>query len=440
MDKQKLKALVEKWNPVIEGQGKWEDFVAHCPKVNPQHKAIMAQLFENIETLPLQERTDAGAVGDYKPILIPMLRRVMPSLIGNEIFGTQPLTGPTGLIFALRAVYGNDSVNSVSRANSVILTLATGHGLAVGDSITGDTSGATGTVRYVEDNNVLVEVASGTFQAENANTAATSIAAVYENEALFNIIFKNYTGPYATADGEKLSTDMKEVGFDIQTGNVKAETRKLKAKWTEELEQDLKAVHNMDAETLLSAVAADEITMEMNREFINKVHEKAVLGSSSTWTYDPTDDSQGRWENEKYQALCSAISRKQRAIAVNNKRGQANWMIVSPAVLSALENAGKLSTVGTDPVNKAFAGTAMGMKVFCDIYATDNYVLLGYKGSQEIDAGIFYSPYIGLQVRKGYGEEDGQPRTFFSTRYALTDNIMDSEKYFGKITVEGLPL
>lgn len=439
--------VLDKWLPLLEGSGKWEPFVSACPKLLKKDYHIMAQLLENTESLKdLSERTGVGqGVGSFSPILIPMMRRVMPSLIGMQIFGTQPMSGPTGLIFALRAVYQNDTDNPVDRTNSVILTLADAtlgsSGFAVGTDISSTGDAGQGTVRHIEGNNILVEINAGAFAVNddvdnttNFGGAETTVAAVYDNEALYKIVFSNYTGTYATATGEDLSTDMKEVGFHIETDTVTAKTRKLKAKWTEELEQDLQAIHNMNAERLLSSIASDEITLEMNREFIALV--SANSGATTPYDFNSVD---GRWELEKYQNLMAMISRVKRDVAVQNRRGQATFMIVSPAVLSAIESSGKLSTENVDPMNTSYAGKAMGMDVYVDIYATSDDIELGYKGPTELDAGIFYCPYIPLQIRKGFGEEDGQPRTFFHTRYGVQDNIFGAENYYQTISVANLP-
>ena len=446
--------IVDKWMPLIEGKGKWSQFVSACPKIQEKDYASNADLFETLErscrgTLTddngkLIESTQASAIGDYSPILIPMLRRVMPAMIGPQIFGHQPLNGPSGLIFALRATFQNDSVNTLTRATSVILTVASGTNFTVGGDITGDSDNGNdgvGVVRHKEGNNLLVEVVSGTFVVangvDNANPYSsddTTISAVYENEALFNVIFSNYSGSYATATGEALSTNMKEVGFEIETSTATAKTRKLKAKWTNELEEDLRAVHNMNAEALLSTIASDEIVMEMNREFIDKVI--ANVGSTTAYNYTSAD---GRWELEKYQNLMTMIARVKRQVAVANKRGQATFAIVSPAVLSVLESSGKLDTNGVDPIQTVYAGKAMGLSIFVDLYAASDSIYLGYKGSTEVDAGVFYSPYVPLQVRKGQGEEDAQPRTFFSTRYAVTDNPYGATNYYKEISVANLP-
>jgi len=450
-------AIIEKWLPLIEGKGDWSQFVSACPKIAEKDYASNADLLETLESAckgtltdekgNLVESTVAGNVGDYSPILIPMLRRVMPAMIGPQIFGHQPLSGPNGLIFALRATFQNDSINTLTRATSVILTLADASTFTVGGDVSGDGAAiiagntGVGVVRHKDGNNILVEVVSGAFVATGGvddatpfSSSVTTISAVYENEALFHIIFPTYSGPYTTANGELLSTDMKEIGFEIETASAVAKTRKLKAKWTNELEEDLRAVHKMNAEALLSTIASDEIVMEMNREFIDKVIDN--VGSTTAFDYTSVD---GRWELEKYQNLMTMISRVKRQVAVANKRGQASFMIVSPAVLSVLESSGKLSTNGVDPIQTVYAGKAMGLDVFVDLYATSDSIYMGYKGPTEVDAGVFYSPYVPLQVRKGQGEEDGQPRTFFSTRYAITDNPYGASNYYKEISVANLP-
>ena len=443
--------LIEKWLPVIEGKNKWEAVVDGMPKVAAKDYGVISQCLENIA---LEERTTSAdsAATDYKPILVPMIRRVMPSLIGMDIFGVQPMTGPTGLVFALRATYQNDSVNKLKRSNSVILTLADATAFTAGTDCSTTGNAGTGTVRHVEGNNVLVEVASGTFAAGadiddaiSFSSAVTTISAVYENEALFNIIFSNYSGPVTTAAGEALTTDMKEIGFEIESQTTTAKTHKLKAKWTNEMEEDLKAVHNLNAESLLSGVASDEIVMEMNREFINLVGTKATAGGTSAWDYSSAD---GRWEAEKAVNLVGAINRARRDIGISTKRGQGNWIIVSPNVQSLLELSDRLQSTGlsgdVDPVKNAYVGNLKGSntKVFVDIFAPNDDVLVGYKGSSEIDAGIFYSPYVPLKISKGMGEEDGQPRTFFSTRYGLTYNPLggtSGESYYRRVTVANIP-
>ena len=445
MEQNVSKEIMEKWAPVIDGTGDWKDFADSCPKVTKKMRPILAQVLENTE-LDLNESTNAAAVGDYKPILIPMLRRIIPAQIGPRILGTWAMTAPSQQIFALRSTYQNTTAYPTSYSSDVILTLASSTGFTAGTAITGDSDNGNtgvGVVRYVEGNNVLVDVTSGTFVAGNGvddanpySADATTISAVYTTEAQFNVIFENYSGPYATATGESLSTDMREIGFKIETGTITAQSRKLKAKWTEELEDDLRAIHNINAEQLLSTIATEEIDLELNQEVISKVATAATAGGTTAWDYSSAD---GRWEIEKYQNLMAVISRVKREIAVANRRGQATFMIVSPQVLAAIEHAGKLDTSNVDPLVSVYVGKALGLDVFCDIYATDNTIYLGYKGTTEMDAGIFYGVYKPIMVRKGYGEESGQPRSFFRCRIGYLDNLYGANLYYQKITVANLP-
>lgn len=436
--------LIEKWLPVLECKDEWADVCYGAPKIADHHYENVAKQLELTEQLVLED-TVSGDVAKFNPILIPMIRRVMPSLIGMEIFGTQPMSGPTGLIFALRSSYHNSAAESTKRANSVILNLASVSGLAVGTALASE-GGAKGKALYIESTYVLASVSEGTFaQAEKISFADTysgpgntTISSVVENEALFKHVFKNYSGRMSTAAGEVLGTSTKEMGFDIQSTPVTAETRRLNTRWSNELNDDLKAVHGMDAETLLSGITTDEIIMEMNREFIDMSDAKAILGGVTSWNYATAD---GRWEVEKYQNLAATISRTSRAIAVASRRGQGNWMIVSPSVLAALEMTGKLSTSGTDPMVSSFAGIFNGyIKTCVDIFATENYVIMGYKGASEVDAGLFYAPYVPLKIERGMDPSNGQPKLFFRTRYGIAENPFGSTNYFRKIVVQNLPL
>ncbi len=452
--------LIEKWLPVIEGTGKWEKVVDGMPKVDAKGYSLLATQLEVLEQTELSEATQTGAITNYTPVLIPMVRRVMPALIGTEIFGTQPLNGPSGLIFALKSLYQSDG-NSEVNANYEILLLDTE--VAVFEDldqvISGDVAGD-GKVVHGEGKMVLVKLtsASTTFAGDAdvddvvIGSYATSVAGVdrvfTDAEALSSIVFQNFSGTMSTAVGENLGLLTKELGFEITSSSVEAKTRKLKTRWTIELEDDLRAVHGLNAEQLLSGFCGDEIVKEMNREFIDKVKVHAGTTSSNglataTWTF-PSDQTtlKGRYENEAYQSLANFISRQRRKLALSNLRGQATWMIISLGVLTALEATGKLKSGATSPLGNAFVGTYEGMKVYVDMFPTigedSDFIYLGYKGD-EIDAGVYYCPYIPLKVNKGYGEEDNIPRLFFSTRYGLCDNPFGAANYFQKIIVANLP-
>jgi hypothetical protein len=444
--------LIEKWLPIIKAEGEYAEKLGDVPVVEEKNYEMLATSLEVLAQTQLDEATVSGDVAQWTPVLIPMLRRIQPALIGPELFGTQPLSTPSGLIFALKSSYTNDSVNDVKRANSDILTLADATSFVAGGAITGDSDNGNdgvGVVRHKEGNNILVETTSGSWVAGNgvddAATYAsdnTTISAAYDNELMIDIIFSNYSGSYTTAVGEALSTDMKEVGFDVASTTVTAKTRKLKAKWKIELEEDLQAVHGISAEQLLSQIASEEIVLEMNREFIN------LIGTSATavTTYDFVAGD-GRWEIEQNAELVAKIGRERKNSYLQNKRGQSNWCIATSGVLNALENSKfyvpqqNVGLNGADPVQNAKVGSLNGMAVYTDIHDISGLetITLGYKGSSEVDAGIFYAPYIPLKIGKGYGEEDNQPRLFFSTRYGVVNNPFGAENYFRKFTVSNLP-
>lgn len=449
--------LMEKWKPVIELEGKWADKIGDAPKVQGKHYAFMAEQLEALEQLVLNEKTVAGDVAVYNPILIPLVRRVTPSIIGPEIFGLQPLKQASGLIFYLRSLYtGNKEADlKYGLDKSALLLMSTVDGLVKGATVT--TSGAAGVVQYVEGLFALVSVTSGNFENEageaaTTGTFATTVSAVYTNEQNYLNILQNYTGPWNTSitsaavnqASSQYEThdhaDINELGITLESQTVVAKVRKLKARWSREMEEDLKNAHNLNAEQLLTQISSEEIVREMNREFVGLLDAQTGVTKNNhfTVTYSALD---GRWELEKYQNLCAVISRVRRNVALRNRRGQATYMIVTPLALSILEATGKLSTEGTDPIATYMAGTFMGMKVFVDLWANDAVptIWMGYKGSNEVDAGYFYCPYVPLRIDKGVGQEDNIPRLFFSTRYGTQGNGFGSDKYFAKITLSGFP-
>lgn len=432
--------VIDKWLPVIEGQKNWADFVSACPKVEQKDIAPLAQMMENVESF-CEQTVSADGTADYSPILIPMLRRTMPALIGPRLFGYQPMTGPTGLVIIMRKLLQNTQDAPVTYTNSVVLTLADATNFTVGGSCSITADAAVGTVMHKEGNNILVKVTSGTFvaSADIDNTASfvaaeTTISAVYTNEAMFNIIFSNYSGTYATSVAEQLSTDMKEVGIRLEKQAIEAKSRKLKARWTTEFARDIKALHNVDAEQILSGVASDEIIMEMNAEFMAKI--RTLSTNTSAYDYTTTDAD---WELRKLQNLMTKITRAKRQVAQVSKASQANYMIVSSDVLSILESTGRLTDENLDPVNQVYAGKALGMDVYVDLYASNDDIYMGVKNANQMQAGVFYCPYVPLTIEKGFDANSGQPISIFSTRYALMENPWGASNYFHRLTVANLP-
>jgi len=391
--------IKDKWQPVMEHED--------LPKIQDATKrAITLRLLENQEKA-LQEANVTGAnVDNWDPILISLVRRTMPQLMAYDTIGVQPMSGPTGLIFAMKSHYTGD-------ASSGAEALALPAGQPDVD-----------------------------FSGDNANTQNTYTTA--EGEAL---------GGFVSGGG-----DFKEMSFSIEKSSVTADTRALKAKYSLELAQDLKAIHGLDAESELSNILSAEILAEINREVIEMILSQATPGATSgtanAGTFDVADavDNRGaRWGGERYKSLLIQINREANLIAKNTGRGAGNWIICSADVASALDMVAGLAVpnmdVGAnqpDVSQNVFAGTLGGKyKVYIDQFAAADSVTVGYKGSNMYDAGMFYCPYVPLQLMKSIGEEDFQPRLGFKTRYGLTHNPFASgtagqNPYFRKFTVANL--
>lgn len=483
--------LVEKWSDVIECKGDWSFLKSDGMSLSEGKKAEMAVMCEQIEqSVRLRESTVTADIQKYDPILIPVMRRVMPALIAGDIYGVQPLSAPTGLIFALRAVYQGDRNSdnlkwspTLSGVNNQILVFTTTASsfpakgstlyLSTTTAATAGQVAATAAVVHMEEQGsklyVLVKgvstgaaiagstyyvsstVGSGTYTDVFATGLVSEgqVYTSYTNEMQFKTILQGYSGGTKLASGynaggytgygatDGFSEYVNEVGFAIDKTNVTVASRKLKTRWTMELEEDLNAVHSINAEKTLQQIATEEISQGMNREMLEILDAYALqnaLTGVNDFNYSLSD---GRWEKERYESLANHINRVRRKLAVENRRGQANFMVVTYDLLTALEGTGRLSTSGNDPYTNPFVGTLDGMKVYCDIYRTGQEITLGYKGPAQIDAGFFYCPYIPLKINKGMGQEDNNPRLFFSTRYGVGANPFGAQNYFCKIKVTG---
>ena len=415
--------LQQKWAPVLEH--------ADLPKISdPYKRAVTAVVLENQiqamqkdagmlnETAPTNSAgtggfgggaTAAGPVAGFDPILISLVRRSLPNLIAYDICGVQPMTGPTGMIFAMRSMYGTDRAASsgteafYNEAN----TSFSGEGAQQALSMKGTTS----------DN---------PFQIFNANTATAM--------------------PTATAEG----LTPVEMGFSIEKVTVTAKTRALKAEYSMELAQDLKAVHGLDAETELSNILSSEILAEINREVLRTVYTiakpGALVGTTTAGTFDLDTDSNGRWMVEKVKGLAFQIEREANQIAKLTRRGKGNTLICSSDVASAFAMAGLLDyqsalasqvSLQVDDTGNTFAGTLFGrIKVYIDPYfptaSTSEFAVVGYKGSNAYDAGMFYCPYVPLQMVRAVDTNTFQPKIGFKTRYGLVANP------FAEGTAQGL--
>ena len=395
--------LIEKWSPVLNEES--------AGKITDHHrKAVTAAILENQERAMIEERsasqgfltetptnaTGAG-VNNWDPVLISLVRRAMPNLMAYDVCGVQPMSGPTGLIFAMKSRYtAQDGTEALfNEADSSFSGSAS-------SSQTGDSSGMSGFDAAAQTGRELD--AAG-------RPMGTSVA-----ESLGN------TGP-----------DFAEMGFSIEKQSVVAKSRALKAEYSLELAQDLKAIHGLDAETELANILSTEILAEINREVIRTINTQAVLGAqqasvAQNGVFDLTSDADGRWSAEKFKGLVIQLDREANEIAKTTRRGKGNVVICSSDVATALAASGQLdyqvgAGLAVDDTGNTFAGTLNGkMKVYIDPYATADYITVGYKGANAYDAGVFYCPYVPLQMVKAVGENDFQPRIGFKTRYGMAAN------------------
>jgi len=412
--------------------------------------AAMKLMLENTDKEQqrlVTEGTLSGDVAQFTPILMPMVRRVYPNLIANELVGTQPMSMPTGYVYSMVNHYTGTQAAPIA-TSAIILEVADLTGADVGDSISATTDDTvvdpaetgTGTIKFVDSNNaadltkggrVLVEVSGGSFNTgDEVNYAATvaqntgiAILGTYSNEAAFGAILKGYTGPVSTSAAEQLSTDMKEMGFSIARKTVTAVSRALKGQYSVELYQDLKAQHGLLADEEIMSLMSYEMQAELDREIVQFVNNNAAQLVDTAFTTDTTDG--GRWEIEKYRAQSIRISKEAAQIGLNTKRGQGNVLLVSPKVATMLEQVGTFKTAESNssvssPISGGVAGTFDGrFKVIVDQYAVSDYVTVLYKGADRRDAMGFFAPYVPMSFTKVTHADSGQPAVIAKTRYAL---------------------
>ncbi len=391
--------LQEKWQPVLEHND--------LPEINDSYrKAVTTVILENQEKALREDsaflseaaptNSTGAAVDNWDPILISLVRRAMPNLIAYDVAGVQPMTGPTGLIFAMRSRYTNQ----------------------------------TGTETFYNE-------ADSDFSGAGTQ-AGTNPAILNDSPA------GTYTGGtgMATADaeakGDSGSNHFAEMAFSIEKQTVTAKSRALKAEYTMELAQDLKAIHGLDAETELANILSAEILNEINREVIRTIYVTAKPGAqtdtATSGIFDMDVDSNGRWSVEKFKGLMFQLERDANVIAQQTRRGKGNVIICSSDVASALQMAGVLdytpalnNNLNVDDAGNTFAGVLNGrFKVYIDPYSANadakQYYTVGYKGTSPYDSGIFYCPYVPLQMVRAVGENTFQPKIGFKTRYGLTAN------------------
>ena len=407
--------LIEKWSPVLneESAGTIKDH---------HRKAVTAAILENQERAFAEEAAqgqfmteaaptnNTGNAANWNPVLIALVRRAMPNLMAYDMCGVQPMSGPTGLIFAMKSTF-EKTKGGVSDGDEALFNEA-----AIGFS------GDSATTANGSSSGLADSSSSGVGSIDDERT--DPLAA---------------NDPYSTAEAEALGDGVgesfAEMGFTIEKATVTAKSRALKAEYSLELAQDLKAIHGLDAETELANILSTEIMAEINREVIRTVNSQAKTGALTANTaingiFNLSTDADGRWSVEKFKGLIVQIEREANIIAKETRRGKGNFMICSSDVASALSASGMLdytpamsTNLQVDDTGNTFAGVMNGRtRVYIDPYATQDYVNVGYKGTNPYDAGLFYCPYVPLTMVRAVGEQSFQPKIGFKTRYGMVSN------------------
>ena len=417
--------LVEKWAPVLNENSAGDIKDTH-------RRAVTAAVLENQERALSEERAqyqglseaapaaaNTGSIGTWDPVLISLVRRAMPNLMAYDVAGVQPMSGPTGLIFAMKSRYGAGTTGSTEALHAEADTRFSG--TQTGAAQPADGSGFAGKTDAGSDSSL-------------------------DNDRDTALKTMGMTTDSAEALGDTSGNAFAQMGFTIEKSTVTAKSRALKAEYSLELAQDLKAIHGLDAETELANILSAEILAEINREVIRTVNSQAKTGAATGNTaingiFDVQTDADGRWSVEKFKGLMVQIEREANQIAKDTRRGKGNFMICSSDIASALAATGMLdyapaiaANLNVDDTGNTFAGVLNGrMKVYIDPYASVDYVTVGYKGTNPYDAGLFYCPYVPLTMVRAVGEDTFQPKIGFKTRYGMASN-----PFVGSTPADGL--
>jgi hypothetical protein len=461
MDGLNTQMLVEKWAPVLDFDGLGDIKDSH-------RRAVTAQVLENQErelresaqflgeASPTNSAGTGGFTGSggqtvagFDPVLISLIRRSMPNLIAYDICGVQPMSGPTGLIFAMRSKYASQGGTEAffNEADS---------------AFSGQNSGRTLEAGFADG-----AVGFGTTAQSGTNPSALNpVGTATTNPSPYNTGEGMTTGNSESL-GDGSGNYFNEMAFSIEKVTVTAKSRALKAEYSLELAQDLKAIHGLNAEAELANILSTEILAEINREVIRTIYKVAEQGAAvntaTAGVFDLDVDSNGRWSVEKFKGLLFQIERDANAIAQRTRRGKGNTIICSADVASALTMAGVLdytpalnANLNVDDTGNTFAGVLQGKyKVYIDPYAANvdanQYYVVGYKGSSAYDAGLFYCPYVPLQMVRAVGQDTFQPKIGFKTRYGIVANpfaegttsgagrlLLNSNRYYRRVKVANL--
>ena len=446
--------LQEKWAPILDHDGQ--------EKITDSHKRMVtAVLLENQEKILKEEQeflneaaptnSTGGSISNFDPVLISLIRRAMPNLVAYDLAGVQPMNGPTGLIFAMRSRYATQSGEEAFYNEAD--TAFSGQSAGFNKTGTGDM--------------VQKAVGLGTTNQQGTNPSALDGTFPATGDATTYNVGQAMGTAGAEALGDAGDNQFNEMAFSIEKVTVTAKSRALKAEYSLELAQDLKAIHGLNAEAELANILSTEILAEINREVIRTIYNVAEAGAqanvATAGAFDLDTDSNGRWSVEKFKGLIFQMERDANAIAQRTRRGKGNMILTSADVASALTMAGVLdytpalnANLNVDDTGNTFAGVLQGKyRVYIDPYsanvAANQYYVVGYKGSSPYDAGLFYCPYVPLQMVRAVGQDTFQPKIGFKTRYGIVENpfsqgpsqglgalTKNSNRYYRRVQVKNL--
>ena len=462
-------ALQEKWGPLLNAEGQ-------DPIKDAHRKMVTAVLLENQEKALREERefltetptvnTDPSGTGNagfsgsaaspvagFDPVLISLIRRAMPNLVAYDLAGVQPMNGPTGLIFAMRSRYEGPSGDETFYNE-------------VDSAFSGQNEGGTNTGGFVDGAVGLGTTTQRSASNPGSNPGLLDASGSEAQKRIYNVGMGMKTSESEALDGTGAGA-FNQMAFSIEKVTVTAKSRALKAEYSLELAQDLKAIHGLNAEAELANILSTEILAEINREVIRTIYNVAEPGAAvntaTSGTFDLDVDSNGRWSVEKFKGLIFQIERDANAIAQRTRRGKGNIILCSADVASALTMAGVLDytpalnvNLNVDDTGNTFAGVINGKyRVYIDPFAANSaatqYYVIGYKGTSPYDAGLFYCPYVPLQMVRAVGQDTFQPKIGFKTRYGMVENpfsqgttqgsgtlTVNANRYYRRVSVTNL--
>jgi hypothetical protein len=427
---------------------KWEGMTKHIR--SERKKLLTSKMLESqnqyfaeaagTSSTPANSSTGSNSQGisQFKPIAMPLVARVFPELVTNDLVGVQPMSTPVGLAYALRYRYQTTAQGATAgdeAGYNTVYQLYSGSNPASGSASTPTSAGFGASANIVGGNNSV----------QNAVGYTTEIGELLNTEQ--RLATGNYPSGLDTNNLNSGAFNMREMGLSVEQQEIRAKTRKLKARWSLEAQQDLSNMHGVDIEEELTDLLAYEVSAEIDAEVKNNIIAIGQVGGVLVWDYRAGNvgAADGRWEQEKFRTLYTVCLKASNEIAQSTRRGAGNFILASPGVVAALEALEQFSVssvatnLSTETSGVAKVGTIGRFTVYRDMFATNDYAVVGYKGPKDNDAGIIYCPYIPLMFSRAVGQEEFQPRIGVLTRYALCNNLFGSELYYRYVDVRGLP-